>query len=383
MQRRAFVFAGGGTGGHLYPGIAIAERLRAHQADAHVLFLCSDKPLDQELLAKEGAQFTPIPARPLTLRPRGLARLLANWGASVRAARAALQSLARQDLDPVVVAMGGYVAAPAAQAARAERAPVVLVNLDAAPGKANRWIARRARRCFTAAPVDERRFGAWERTPPIVRAAAVARDTAQECRRRLGLDPTLPMLLVTGASQGARSINAMMLALLREDTGAARALRGWQVLHQTGDVGDERAALEAAYSAAGVPARVIPYCDDMASAWGGAELALCRCGAGTVAEVWANAAPALFLPYPHHRDQHQRLNARPLVEAGGAVIETDHVGGEANAMAVGPTLVRLLEEPGRRTEMRTALRSLGPADGADRVARALLGLTERSRSDPA
>jgi len=368
--RRAFIFAGGGSGGHLYPGLAIAERIAERDPDAETLFICSDKPLDGRLLAAEGAAFRPIPARPFSPRPLALLRLLRNWGACIRLSREAIRELRREDLDVSVVAMGGYVAAPAVRAARVERAPVTLVNLDATPGKANRWIARCAAQRFTAAPIDG--VGAdWTVVPPIVRRAAVADAPAQECRRRIGLDPELPTLLVTGASQGATSINALLAALA---DARPELFSGWQVYHQSGekegDMGPR--GLGEAYEAAGVRAVIEPFCHDMAAAWGGADLAVSRCGAGNVGEVWANAVPTLFLPYPFHRDQHQKHNARPLVEAGGAELVEDRVDPRANLEHAGDALAALLSDAPKRERMREALRRLGPADGADRVAAALL-----------
>ena len=266
-----------------------------------------------------------------------------------------------------MVAMGGFVAAPAAQAARAERMPLALINLDAVPGKANRWIARRATISLTAA--DGKCPRAWERIAPIVRASAISDRSPAECRTRLGLDPQAPTLLVTGGSQGAGSINGLMLAMLRD---SSDALRGWQVIHQTGAGADP--ALEEAYRDATVPALVRPFFDSMGLAWRAAELAVSRCGAGAVAEAWANHTPCLFLPYPYHRDEHQRWNAQPLADCGGAVIERDHIEPQANLAHAGATLCKLLSDQSRVRAMAASLAELGPADGAKQAAERILGL---------
>ncbi len=112
----------------------------------------------------------------------------------------------------------------------------------------------------------------------------------------------------------------------------------------------------------------------MGLAWRAADLALSRCGAGAVAEAWANRVPALFLPYPYHRDEHQRWNAQPLVDIGGALLERDRIDPALNAKAAGATLAALLRDPPRLRAMAAALERLGPADGADRAARRILGL---------
>lgn len=365
-----FVFAGGGTGGHLFPGLAIAEELVKRRPEARCVFLCSDRAIDTQILsvAKLGGapvEFTALPAKPVAIRPRALMKFLASWGPSVRATRAVIRAAS----GPArLVSMGGFVAAPAVQGARAERVPVTLVNLDAVPGKANRWIANRAQAVFTAV-TPARTFGRhpWVEVPPIVRAAGLATQPAADCRRELGLDPARPTLLVTGASQGAGSINQMMIALVQEDPSRIAA---WQVIHQTGRDGVEQ--VRAAYASASIPALVEPFFTKMGLAWGAADLAVSRAGAGSVAEAWANCVPTIFMPYPYHKDEHQRFNAVPLERAGGAAIATDRIDPAANLREAGKTLEARLADPASRTAMRAALERLGPVDGAARIAQALL-----------
>ncbi|MCW5754426.1 MAG: glycosyltransferase [Phycisphaeraceae bacterium] len=358
---RALVFAGGGTGGHIFPALAIAEHLGSEDGRSPVVHVvCSVRALDARILAANGVAFTPIPAAPPSAHPKRLVRFLRSWGPSVRTSRALLRSLREAHGVVVVVAMGGYVAAPVVQAARVERCPVVLVNLDAAPGKANRWIARHAEHIFTSAPVDR---NGWERVPPIVRSIARASDTPANCRESLGLAPDRPTLLVTGASQGARSINRFMAAFAARH---ASTLEGWQVVHQSGPEGEEE--LVRAYAEADIAAVVAPFFESMGQAWGAADLAISRAGAGSVGEVWANGVPTVFMPYPYHRDQHQRLNAAPLESVGGCVICADRIEPEANLTDAGTHLARLLGDSATRASMRSALASLGPADGAQRIA---------------
>jgi UDP-N-acetylglucosamine--N-acetylmuramyl-(pentapeptide) pyrophosphoryl-undecaprenol N-acetylglucosamine transferase len=370
MSAQAFVFAGGGTGGHLFPGLAIAERLRARSAaGVRLLFLCSDRPLDAKILTDEGAEFRVVPAKPMSLRPRGLVRFLGSWGPSVRAGRAVLRELKGAGDEVTVIAMGGFVAAPVVQAARAERCRAVLVNLDAVPGKANRWIARRADLRFTAAPVVG--GGAkqdWRVVPPIVRVAALNTEPKGVCRAGFALDPEASTLLVTGASQGASSINRLLMELVRT---SPAAFRGWQIIHQTGQADTDE--VRAAYAEAGLRAVAEPFFRTMGRAWGAADLAVSRAGAGSVAEAWANRVPTVFLPYPYHRDQHQKFNAKVLEDAGAAVVIEDLIDPIANVASAGRLLLDLLSNGTERGRMGAALTKLGPADGADRIARAVLG----------
>ncbi len=363
MSRVNVAFAGGGTGGHIYPGIAVREQLAASGRLGRSLYLVSQRPIDAEILREQNLDAVATPAKSPSLRPRALLAFLSSWGKAVRASRAALRDLKADGCPVVMVSTGGFVSAPAVQAARVERVPVVMLNLDAVPGRANRWIAGRAARVLTSARVGN----GWTRIPPIVRSAALPPGDAAACRRSLGLDPELPVLLITGASLGARSINRLMLELLARMPGA---FAGWQVLHQTGDSDGD--ALTKAYASAGVPAIVRPFVTSMGVWWGAAEIALARCGAGLVAEAWASRTPAVFLPYPYHKDQHQRANAMPLVEAGAAVLCEDRIEPAANAEDAGRTLVSLLADRAKARKMREASLALGPVDGAARAASAVL-----------
>lgn len=381
----AFVFAGGGTGGHLFPALAVARELRDLSPHAAFLFLCSPRAIDADILRAQTlpdalgkatpVSFAAIPAHPFGLRPAALYRFISHWGLSVRASRGHLRTLRAS--GPVVVgAFGGFVAAPIVQAARVERVPIVMVNLDAVPGKANRWMARRAPRILTAAAVPPGQPGpAWESIAPIVRREAQPSAPAPVCRQALGLDPASPTLLITGGSQGAGSINDLLLAFLAAHPRAFTD-GAWQVIHQTGKPSASSQAtpetLAAAYAKLGIRAHVSPFLTSMGQAWGAATLALCRAGAGNVAEVWASATPSIFMPYPYHRDQHQKKNAEPLAARGGAILVTDHIDPARNLAEAGAALLDLLTNTQRRDGMRSALAALGPADGARRVAQAML-----------
>ena len=370
MSRRIFIFAGGGTGGHVFPALAVAGTLRERLGgDLETAFICSDRPLDARILEAEGVRYVTLKARPFSLRPRGLVRFARSWGRCVRESRALLRRFREEAPEAAlhVVAMGGFVAPPVVQAARVERFPVTLINLDAVPGKANRWVARRAGAVLTAARVDAPFASGWAQIGPIVRPSALATGSPQECRARLGLDPARPVLLVSGGSQGARTINLFILETARR---LPDALSGWQILHQTGE--GEAEAVSATYEGLGIPAVVMPFVSQMGDWWGAADLAVARSGAGTVGEAWANRVPCLFLPYPFHRDEHQRHNAAALAAAGGAIVARDLIEPEANVSEWGETLRTLLGDPSRTARMRAALEKLGKADGAGEAADHLL-----------
>lgn len=358
------IFAGGGSGGHLYPGIAIAERL-PERADA--MFVCSDRAIDRAILAREARPFSPSPAAPLSVRPRGLVRFLGRWGQAVRHGRSLIRDLKAQQKNVVVVAVGGFVAAPVIQAARAERVPRLMLNLDAVPGKANRWIARHATRVLTA--YQTTRQDPWELVPPIVRSKALAPENRQACRNMLGLEPDRPTLFVTGASQGAGSMNQLLESFV-QDHQQQLVDDGWQVLHQAGaraDLGD----LQSGYDRVGVPAKVVDFVDEIGLAWGSADLAVARAAAGTVSEARINRVPTVFLPYPYHKDQHQRWNAQPLADADAAVLVVDRVDPARTMPEFAPRLSGLLHSAEKRDLMRKSLieldQSAEPSAGPLRV----------------
>jgi len=364
-SRTSIVLAGGGTGGHISPGIAIAEALADLAPDVDRVFACSTRAVDARMLGHVGADFTAIEAEGLAIRPAKLVRFVRAFLAGRRAARELLERRRAR----AVVALGGYVTGPVVDAARRLGVPVLLVNLDATPGKANRWVARHAARVLTACPTPSRPDFAERMVGMPVRRAAIASVPAREARERLGLDPGLHTLLVTGASQGAASLNELLALLVRSDR---PAFGGWQVLHLVGNA--DPAPIEASYREASVRARVLPFLHEMGLAWGAADLALSRAGANSVAEAVLNAVPTVYAPYPYHKDLHQKWNAQPYHEAGVAVLCDDLVTAEKNRATLGAALIALMTDDARREAMAAKLRADRGENAAVEIARAALEL---------
>ena len=365
MADPIYIFAGGGTGGHLYPALAVAEELAAIQPAARVVFACSNRPIDRQVLEPLPYAFVPQPVLPLPRRPGG-------WWAFARAyAASALQ--ARQmvrDLRPAaVLGLGGFAAGPVVCRAAREHVRVGLLNPDAVPGKANRMLARRVEAIFTQFELTTGRFPAGARGKvrpvgcPVRRAFALAgRDEAVS---HFGLRSDRRTLLVNGGSLGAASINEAVGLLAGE---LAELADTWQVLHVTGP---SKQAPAPAAARPGV--HLLEYCHRMDLAYAAADLALSRAGAATTAELAATATPAVLMPYPYHADQHQRLNAAALAEAGAAVICDDAKDPAANAERLRQVLLPILEDPARLTEMARAAAGLGSRNAAAVVARWLTG----------
>jgi UDP-N-acetylglucosamine--N-acetylmuramyl-(pentapeptide) pyrophosphoryl-undecaprenol N-acetylglucosamine transferase len=360
---RTILLAGGGTGGHIYPNVAIAERLAEHLPQTRVLFLVSNRPGDATIMNKMSYAWTTTCVQPLfsPRRPwRAFSFLLKWWQANRE-----VQELLQRENVRVVITSGGFVSGPALMAAEKLGIGRAMVNLDAVPGKANRRLARCAQEIFT---VHESPLLPKAKLIGLpLRKSSLGHDHSQhEARTALGLAPELPTLFITGATHGANSIIETMRALLEDPQSVAR-LRGWQVFHQCGKYPVEE--LQAAYDAAGVAAKVTAYCDQMGMAWRAADVAISRAGAGSVAEVWANAVPAIFMPNPFHDDGHQRRNVAPLLACGGSLVVNDENDAQANRHALAPVLNELLADAARREKMRTAMQNHRPADGALQVAR--------------
>lgn len=365
-------YAGGGSGGHIFPAVAIAEQIEARAPGSEHVFLVSDRPLDAELMQSvlvsgRRPAFHALGAKPFAVRPKPLLDFVRSW----RSVVAQAGSLLQRDHPVLVVGTGGFVAAPALVAAKRAKLASVMVNLDAAPGKANRFAAARSDLVFAAADGGP---SGWKRTGPIVRRDAVGPE-ADAAREALGLDTEGSVLFVSGGSQGASTVNEMMIELLRADP---ERFEGWQLIHQCGKSGLDE--LRAAYREAGVGALVKPVFAEVGLCWGAADVALGRGGAGTVAEAWANRVPLIVMPYPWHRDQHQALNAGPLESAGAAVVCQDRQSAVENASAegsAGRALVRWLRKPGSWSENAAGFDRLPPVRGAETVAEAALGLLTR------
>ena len=361
---RTYLFAGGGTGGHLYPGIAVAHALRALEPSARIVFMTTDRPLDADLLGKEGFEQIAQPVRPVSMNPLRWPGFWWAWRASVRLAA---RVIAERDVA-TVLGLGGYAAGPPVVAAQQAGGRRTILNPDAIPGRANRYLARRVDAVFLQWDVSRRQFGEGVRCETVGCPIRETFRTADRARgvRHFGLDAQKSTLLVTGASQGARSVNEVLQLVWPE---FSRRHADWQLLHLTGP--RDEAATRAAYERAGVAANVLAFTHKMADALAAADVVVSRAGASTLAELIALGKPAVLLPYPYHRDRHQHANAAVLADAGAAILLEDHRDAARNR---GPVLHALSElaDDEARGRMAAAARQLGRAYAAEVVARWML-----------
>ncbi len=364
------VLAGGGTAGHVEPAMAVADALTALDPHVRITALGTERGLETRLVPERGYHLELITPVPLPRKPSGdLARLPPRVWRAVRQTRAVLDDV---DAD-VVIGFGGYVALPAYLAARGipglrRRVPVVIHEANARAGIANRIGARTADRIMSAVPDSGLpraevvgvpvRSTITELNRPALRAQA---------RAHFGFADDARVLLVFGGSQGAVSLNRAVSA-----AAADLAAAGVAVLHAHGP----KNTLELRTPDQGDPPYVaVPYLDRMDLAYSAADMAICRSGAMTVAEVSAVGLPAIYVPLPIGNGE-QRLNALPVVNAGGGMLVAD---ADLTPELVARQVGGLLNDPQRLATMTTAAAQVGHPDAARQVAQAALDIAAARR----
>ena len=343
------ILAGGGTGGHVIPAVAIAQELqRLYQAD--VLFIGTARGLENRLVPAAGFPLELVKVGALNRVSFGTRlKTLFDLPRAVIAAGRLLNEF-RPD---VVIGVGGYASGPAMVSAIRKRIPTVAFEPNLVPGFANRVVAS----FVSAAAVH------FEQTAERFRNAVVTGVPVRPAFFQIPTrkyDPSAPTVLVFGGSQGARAIN-------RAVPGTALALAnrfpGLRVIHQTGER-DYNDVL-AAYSRAGFAAEVHKFIDGMPAFFAGADLILCRSGASTVAEIAAAGKPAVFVPFPLAADDHQRRNAEAMERAGAAVVLEET---RLDDVWLVDTIAALLEDPGRLARMGHAARAMAHPNAAKEIA---------------
>lgn len=360
------VLTGGGTGGHIYPALALAEELRRHDPHVNLLYVGSRQGLEGRIVPAAGIPFVPIPARGLVGknmmdRVRGVAALLQGM--------AAARKILARARPWVVVGTGGYVSGPVGIMAALMGIPLIVHEQNAFPSVTNRLLSPRAVAVAVPFPAVGDAFPKARRVVVTGNPVRPAILDAQgpEARQQLALEGFRRVVLITSGSRGARRINEAALAL------AAGLPGDTALLWVTGEGYYEEmlVRLQGAGLAPGPPGplRVQPYLEEMELALAAADLAVTRAGGITLAEITARGLPAVVVPSPHVTHDHQRHNARVLEQAGAAVmLDDDQCTGETLARMVG----ELLSDEERLAAMAGASRALGVPDAARRLAQLVL-----------
>jgi UDP-N-acetylglucosamine--N-acetylmuramyl-(pentapeptide) pyrophosphoryl-undecaprenol N-acetylglucosamine transferase len=349
MGARVMVMAGG-TGGHVFPALAVARELRQRGAD--VVWLGSRGGFEVRVVPDAGFRSEWISVRGLRGKGAGqwiLApfRILAGMWQALR--------ILRRNSPAVVLGMGGFVAGPGGVMARLLRIPLVIHEQNAVPGLTNRWLARIANRVLEAFPGSFQSVAATVVGNPV-RSEIVA---LPEPRERMAAHGETPRLLVLGGSQGARALNETVPRALALIDSKQRP----QVWHQAGREKEEVTATD--YAEAGVEAKVEPFISNMAAAYGWADLVICRAGALTISELAAAGVGSVLVPFPFATDDHQTRNATFLTESGAARLLPE---AEMSAQSLAQLLKELVSDRGALLEMATAARRCAEDSAAARVA---------------
>jgi UDP-N-acetylglucosamine--N-acetylmuramyl-(pentapeptide) pyrophosphoryl-undecaprenol N-acetylglucosamine transferase len=378
------VFAGGGTAGHLFPGLAVAEQLSTLIPRARTTFCGGDKSFERQAIASAGFDYFALSSRPF---PR-VARETVSFVVENLAGYMAAKRFLREEHVAAVVGLGGYVSVPMGRAAIRRGVPLVLLEQNAVPGRATRWLARGAALVCTA--FDEASAGLLCRCPVRVTGNPIRfgfdRDTSVTlttisagAEEMAGQEPALSdehwtlkcparearssQLLILGGSGGARSLNENVPRALYK---IRRQLTGWRIVHQSGQA--DLDATKLLYRKFDLRATVVPFVGDMPSTLRATDLAICRAGGTTLAELSAAGVPAVLLPYPQATDDHQAANARHFSADGGCVTIDEREISDHLDDRLADVLCFLLANEALRKRMSVAIHALARPTAARDVA---------------
>jgi UDP-N-acetylglucosamine--N-acetylmuramyl-(pentapeptide) pyrophosphoryl-undecaprenol N-acetylglucosamine transferase len=364
------LIAAGGTGGHVYPGIAVAEEWRRRHPDSEVIFVGTSRGVENSAVPQAGFTLRTIAARGIPRRI-GFGVLRAVAAAVKSVAQAA--SILREIRPHVVVVTGGYVSGPVGLMAKLRGIPVVVQEQNSVPGATNRWlnlIADEVHISFVESRNYFRRRNNLKVTGNPIRRSLLRQDRTS-AYEFLRLDPRRSTLLVFGGSRGAASINrAFQDALPRLDR-----LQNIQIIWQAGR--DEAPAMRERAKRVSIPVHVVPYLDQMEKAYAVADLAVCRAGAMTIAELTACGVPAILVPYPYATHDHQTVNARGLLERGAAeVIKDQDLDGDDLAQRI----IKLFQDESRLRRMARNARAFSRTNAAERLVASIEALAGAERT---
>ncbi len=351
------VFAGGGSGGHLFPALAVDAAIREACPSAWIKYFCSDRKIDAAILDRAGADYETIPSESSAHWRRPWRVVLRNW----RGYRQAKGRLKELQAD-CVIGCGGFASVPTVLAARALGIPIVLLEQNVTPGRATRWLARHADAicvsCKDTLELLAKEAHRVEVTGNPVRPAIV------RLRESLPIATlSAKQLLILGGSLGSSTLNAQVapvLASLRDE------LAGWSVVHQAGAESVE--SLSVQYRTAGLHARVVPFLESIEQEYVRSSLVICRAGATTLWELACLGLPAILIPFTGAKDDHQSHNARWFADRAAAEL----VDAMDAAQSLEERLRKLLASVDERTRIAAAMHALGKPDAAGDIAEHLL-----------
>jgi UDP-N-acetylglucosamine--N-acetylmuramyl-(pentapeptide) pyrophosphoryl-undecaprenol N-acetylglucosamine transferase len=367
------VFAGGGSGGHLFPALAVDAAIREARPAAWIKYFCSDRKIDSAILDRAGVDFETVPSE-------SSARWRTPWRIVVRNWRGyRMAKLRLKELQPdCVIGCGSFASVPTVLAARSLGIPILLLEQNVTPGRATRWLAKHADAiCVSTTETEE--FLPREMQRIHVTGNPV-RPSIVRLRRAAPIAPgNAKQLLILGGSLGSQTLNAQVAPVL---VSLPSELAEWRVVHQSGP--EQVDALQAQYNAAGLDARVVPFLDSIEAEYARSDLVVCRSGATTVWELACLGLPAILIPFAGAKDDHQTHNARWFAQRGAAEI-IDAQGAPQVTRSLSDSLRRLLALTEDRARLAAAMHALGRPQAADEIVHHLLEVVrvdQSSRSRP-
>ncbi|NLE29020.1 MAG: UDP-N-acetylglucosamine--N-acetylmuramyl-(pentapeptide) pyrophosphoryl-undecaprenol N-acetylglucosamine transferase [Phycisphaerae bacterium] len=364
------LLAGGGTGGHITPGLAVAEAAQQLDSSSRFDFACTSRPLDQTVLECWPGRKIIQPIQPFGIRPTMLFKFVTGMVKTQKL----IKNWIRENQIVGVLGLGGFGSSAALQVGAKLGLKTAFLNPDFVPGKANQWLSKYSDEIFVQWQGTEPYFnrpvrviGVPLRQNILDLAGAARAEVRKRAVEKFALDPELKTLVIMGGSTGARSLNNAVVNVLRDlDSQLAGC---WQVLHITGAADFNRIS-ESYRSMEKLTVKILAYTDQMDLAWSPADLAICRAGAITLAELTAVGIASILLPYPYHKDNHQARNANVVVQAGGSImIEDDKVAGPKTTGELRSALEKVLFDEACRLRMIAGAKTLQRLDSAQNVAR--------------
>jgi len=342
------IFAGGGTGGHLFPGLAVARELQQRDSVTEILFVGTAQGIEARVIPQERFRLETIPVR--GLKGRGVSGVLdAVWGIPAGLLRSL--KIIRNFRPDIIIGLGGYASGPVLLAGKLRGLRCVIMEQNLQPGFTNKFLARFVDRVFTSYRESSAYFSGgkvletgnpvrWRKLPTVARSEKF-------------------VLLVFGGSAGAHRINLAVVDAMKRLTDLGGGL---QVIHQTGQA--DFAAIKEVYNSLPFEAEVLPFIEKMDEAYASADLVLCRAGATTVAELTAFGKPAVLVPYPYAIYDHQRRNAQALQDQGAAEMILDQ---ELNGDLLAERIRAYVADRGKIRRMAAAARVMGRPEAAARI----------------
>jgi UDP-N-acetylglucosamine--N-acetylmuramyl-(pentapeptide) pyrophosphoryl-undecaprenol N-acetylglucosamine transferase len=359
------LIAGGGTGGHLFPGVAIAEEFRKRKRTNNVLFIGTKRGLEARMLHEIGFPLATLEVE--GIKGRGIARSIAAL-AKIPPSLIQSRRIIRGFEPDVVIGVGGYASGPAVLAARFMGVPTAIAEQNAIPGETNKILGRFADRIFVSFPETTR----WFRKDRVRVTGNPIRAAIAGAQRRARMPGEPFGLLIFGGSQGAHRINLAVLEALPHLGELKEKIR---ITHQTGK--DDLEMVNKGYSDQAVEADVLPFITDMAAAYGKADLLVCRAGATSIAEITASGKAAIFIPFPFAVNDHQTKNAELLVNRGAAAMIPERDLSGENLAGV---IRRLAQDQGKIAEMGKNAASLGNARAAADIVDECIALVQSTKA---